>query len=1038
MRKTRLFLGLFLIMILCVSCTFIMSGANTATNASSSISNCVEESAATTYSDSGDGVLVEFIHLNYADSQGEIDSLLVDGQIDLGSGLDYITSFEGLDTSEYNTYTEARAGFGALVFNTQKYPLSNTALRRAVAFALDKWAVIDDLWAGEAYPIDCVVPYGSSPFSIEGELGFSYYDSDTATANYLLDEAGFIDLNHDGWREAPDGTLLCFNVTSVPYSISSLNWGMAQAVVDACNLIGLQAVHEEKLWWDYIVVIQNHEDYDAAVLGETFGPDPRAALMEFHSSNLGVLDWNYANFDNSTYDHFADLASTATTFEEAYDACSMAQSILAYECPMIPLYQNKYYSAVRSSLVNIEVDPYHGAVNYDTLLGIESLNGESMVDMTIMGQRVTNPFQADWWYFNENTNNLEFNPLTLIYDSLGRYNSEGAFMPSLADSWTATTTEDTSTLAITIRDDAFWHDLTSVTADDVAFTYDYMRDNGHPLFFDAVSRVTSVDIIDEHNLEMHLDSTTYWDQIAVLDVPILPLHIWQEIDSPYEFQNENPIGSGPFSYYASTIESDILTDLQLRRWRVNTPVGADIELIDSVTGVDLTYSEITSEGITVVTQTSECPQAPAGFGLAGSYYDISTTAAFSGLVEVAIPYDEASVPAPEENLRLMHYDSETETWEDVTVWVDTEQNIIYGEVSSFSVFAIMTVTDLAPPVTSIQLVPSYSDVDDIAYVTQGTDFSLAAIDDCSGVSRIEYRINEKEWQVYLEPFSLTGLPGTYLVEYRAIDKAGNIETPQSITVKLRSFAVDSWIGCDANSPTTYFDYILKNEESGGVRLVTTNPGQFHYSTRITNTWPIPIEQLTLEILIPEDFVLKGENPIHVFLDDIDITESCVITANVVVVTNVPAESTLLLELHLEYGLRGTVYDSAEDIQMTGYSFAVYHSATSGYLTEPGEGLSESGTITNMLISHLKKTTAIAGFVFSAEGSPLEYVTIDLFNAEGEYVTSVITDELGFYYFLDIEVDVYTIHVQYGDEIYVEACMTIKNELVIVDIYIEHP
>jgi hypothetical protein len=43
----------------------------------------------------------------------------------------------------------------------------------------------------------------------------------------------------------------------------------------------------------------------------------------------------------------------------------------------------------------------------------------------------------------------------------------------------------------------------------------------------------------------------------------------------------------------------------------------------------------------------------------------------------------------EANLQLMHWSETAGIWEDITTWVDTENNIIYGEITSLSQFAVM-------------------------------------------------------------------------------------------------------------------------------------------------------------------------------------------------------------------------------------------------------------------------------------------------------------------------------------------------------------
>jgi len=85
----------------------------------------------------------------------------------------------------------------------------------------------------------------------------------------------------------------------------------------------------------------------------------------------------------------------------------------------------------------------------------------------------------------------------------------------------------------------------------------------------------------------------------------------------------------------------------------------------------------------------------------GGYYDISYTGTLTQPVTVYLPYDENDIRGEqgehEEDLKLFHW--KDNGWEDVTVSVDTANNLIVGSITSFSDFAIM-VPDAAPPVVS--------------------------------------------------------------------------------------------------------------------------------------------------------------------------------------------------------------------------------------------------------------------------------------------------------------------------------------------------
>ncbi len=80
----------------------------------------------------------------------------------------------------------------------------------------------------------------------------------------------------------------------------------------------------------------------------------------------------------------------------------------------------------------------------------------------------------------------------------------------------------------------------------------------------------------------------------------------------------------------------------------------------------------------------------------GTYYDITTTAVFTGEVLVTITYNDSGLTAEQEaGLRLYHW--EGGAWVDVTVSRDTVANTVTRSVTSFSDFVIMAPPPSLPP-----------------------------------------------------------------------------------------------------------------------------------------------------------------------------------------------------------------------------------------------------------------------------------------------------------------------------------------------------
>jgi len=144
----------------------------------------------------------------------------------------------------------------------------------------------------------------------------------------------------------------------------------------------------------------------------------------------------------------------------------------------------------------------------------------------------------------------------------------------------------------------------------------------------------------------------------------------------------------------------------------NTPSGTDVGVLAG-DGVEMQFSNVISPGFSYAEQVPGSP--PANFKLVPvkTFYDISSTATFDGIITISIPYDPTGIkPQKQDNLKLKRWNEVTNQWDDCTLWVDTYNHIIYGETLSLSIFAIMyenkppVVTITGPPTGSLYVVGS--------------------------------------------------------------------------------------------------------------------------------------------------------------------------------------------------------------------------------------------------------------------------------------------------------------------------------------------
>ncbi len=134
---------------------------------------------------------------------------------------------------------------------------------------------------------------------------------------------------------------------------------------------------------------------------------------------------------------------------------------------------------------------------------------------------------------------------------------------------------------------------------------------------------------------------------------------------------------------------------------INTPPGSNVAVqpVDSTTGttpVTVTFDSVEVAGNTMLTTSDSGPPVPGTFivGDSATYYYLSTTADYTGTIEICIEYDEATVPSPEDSLRLLHYDESLipPDYVDITTSLDTLLNIVCGVVDSLSPFVLSVPT----------------------------------------------------------------------------------------------------------------------------------------------------------------------------------------------------------------------------------------------------------------------------------------------------------------------------------------------------------
>lgn len=139
---------------------------------------------------------------------------------------------------------------------------------------------------------------------------------------------------------------------------------------------------------------------------------------------------------------------------------------------------------------------------------------------------------------------FSFEIFMLMYDSLVTFDENMEAAPSLAKSWEVS--DDNLTWTFHLRDDVKWTDGEKFTSKDVKFTFELFRDSGLGMYTDMVGDIDEIETPDDYTVIFK----TQKPKANMLQniTPIIPEHIWKDVEEEdYEvFDNENPIGTGPF------------------------------------------------------------------------------------------------------------------------------------------------------------------------------------------------------------------------------------------------------------------------------------------------------------------------------------------------------------------------------------------------------------------------------------------------------------------------------------------------------------
>jgi peptide/nickel transport system substrate-binding protein len=229
--------------------------------------------------------------------------------------------------------------------------MADPALRQAMAYALDNEFVAAVLFDGLRQPANGMIPPTFEGFSDDEAIGFSY---DPVKATTLLDEAGYLDSDGDGFRETPDGEPLEIKFaavaggdaaeTVVAYYIQQWKAIGLDVSLATGRLIEYQKFHD--------MLASDSPAIDVFQTTWGLGMDPNPSEMFGRTSDLNYTRWTNEKNDGLLAQINAAAALDGNTRTGIYQEW---QALLFEEAPVIPTFWRTQIFAVNNRVKNFNI-----------------------------------------------------------------------------------------------------------------------------------------------------------------------------------------------------------------------------------------------------------------------------------------------------------------------------------------------------------------------------------------------------------------------------------------------------------------------------------------------------------------------------------------------------------------------------------------------------------------------------------------------------------------------------------------------------------
>lgn len=256
----------------------------------------------------------------------------------------------------YNKFKYPSFGFTYMGYNLKDPKFQDLRVRQAINYAVNKQEIIDTIFFGLARPT--TGPFMLDSWAYNKDVSQAPYDP--SQAKKLLQEAGWVDSDGDGWVEK-DGKE--FEFTVLVNQGNAERQRTAELMQKYLKAIGIRMKIRVVEWSSMISEFINKRRFEAVLMGWFLSRDPDCYDI-WHSSKTKEGEFNFVGYKNEWVDKLLEEGRRTFDQEKRAAIYHNIHKLIYEDQPYLFLYTPNALPMVNSRFKNVESSPIGIGYNF--------------------------------------------------------------------------------------------------------------------------------------------------------------------------------------------------------------------------------------------------------------------------------------------------------------------------------------------------------------------------------------------------------------------------------------------------------------------------------------------------------------------------------------------------------------------------------------------------------------------------------------------------------------------------------------------------